>query len=129
MHRLLMICLLFALMFITAGTAFAAVYVSKGQVTTAVVDRRPGDTVVVYPAYDGEIYCFTRIVDADNDTTVTHNWYLDGDLVSTTTLAVKSSYWRTFSSKTISEDMQGKWRVDVADEEGLILKSYYFPLQ
>jgi hypothetical protein len=43
-------------------------------------------------------------------------------------LPVRSSDWRTWSSKTIFPGSAGEWKVDVLDAEGALLKSVSFRL-
>lgn len=113
-----------------AGQAAAAeLKVLESAITTAVVERRPVDVVEAIPAFGGDLFCFTRIAGAEEETFVEHRWYRGEELVSTSQLPVKSSYWRTYSLKTVAPEMAGEWRVDVVDSEGVVLKSLKFTLQ
>ncbi|MFA5516731.1 MAG: DUF2914 domain-containing protein, partial [Desulfuromonadales bacterium] len=65
--------------------------VAEGVITTEIVERAPVDSVQTYPANVDKIYCFTRLVGAEEDTTVTHVWYYGGEEMSRMTLPVRSS--------------------------------------
>lgn len=114
---------------ILAATAFAgSLQVAEMAVTTNVVDRNPVDRIESYSATVGKLYCFTRLVGAEEDTHITHVWYRDGQEMARIDLPVRSSNWRTWSSKTILPEWTGDWRIDVLDAEGSLLTSLTFTL-
>ncbi|MFA5517517.1 MAG: DUF2914 domain-containing protein, partial [Desulfuromonadales bacterium] len=84
--------------------------------------------VQTYPVNVDKIYCFTRLVGAEEDTTVTHVWYYGGEEMSRMTLPVRSSDWRTWSSKNILPEWTGDWRVEVLSAEGKLLMTLPFVL-
>ncbi|MDO3376708.1 DUF2914 domain-containing protein [Geoalkalibacter halelectricus] len=102
--------------------------VDEGVVTTGIVDRVPVDAVESYSAEVGRLYFFTRIVGAAEETSVTHVWFFDDEEVARVTLPVRSSNWRTWSSKNILPEWVGTWRVEVVDAEGYVLKDVKFSL-
>jgi len=107
----------------------AALEVVQIAITTAVINREPVDSVVVYPLQDSLLYCFTHIVAADEPTVVSHVWYRNDQFISRTELSVKSSNWRTWSAKRLIEGWEGDWRVDVLDADGGLLKTVEFQLR
>ncbi|HKK01749.1 MAG TPA: DUF2914 domain-containing protein [Desulfuromonadales bacterium] len=128
MRRLLLLVLSVTLLW--SGAAFAAtLQVAQGVITTQVVNRMPVDEIQNYAASVGKLYCFTRIVGATEDTSVTHVWMLNDHEVARVTLPVRSSDWRTWSSKTIPADAKGQWQVKVLDARGDILKTIKFTLK
>jgi hypothetical protein len=74
------------------------------------------------------LYCFTRITGATDDTQVTHVWYYGDVERARITLDVRSSSYRTHSSKKIQAFETGKWRVDILDAAGNVLKSVPFSI-
>ncbi len=106
----------------------ASLKVARGVITTRVVNRAPVDTVKTYAATAGKLECFTRIMGATTDTTVTHVWYYNGKEVARVVLPVRSSDWRTWSSKKISPQWTGSWKVDVLDADGNLLATIPFTL-
>jgi hypothetical protein len=75
-----------------------------------------------------KLYCFTRITGAVEDTEITHVWYYGDVERFRISLNVRSSSWRTYSSKTIQAHETGKWRVDVLDSSGTVLKTIPFTI-
>lgn len=73
-----------------------------------------------------KLYCFTRISGAKEDTEITHVWYYGDVERFRISLNVRSSSWRTYSSKTIQAHETGKWHVDVLDSAGTVLKTVPF---
>ena len=82
-----------------------------------------------FPASVGKIYAFTRIVGAATDTFVTHRWYYENKLMAEVKLPVRSSNWRTFSSKNIMPEWTGRWMVNIADEDGTVIYSLPFTVK
>ena len=58
-----------------------------------------------------------QIVGAQEDTEITHVWYYQDSELARVTLPVRSSNWRTYSSKRFLPQWAGKWVVVVLDEE------------
>lgn len=123
-------CVLCLLLITGSFRIAAALEVAESVITTAVVERVPVDVVQNFPAQEGRLYCFTRIVGAplDVETAVTHVWLYKGREMARVVLPVRSDNWRTWSSKTLSGAQAGKWQVDVYDERGQLLVSIPFEL-
>jgi hypothetical protein len=54
--------------------------IAQAVVCKEVVDRMPVGSGDVIPAGTERVFCFTRIVGAQNETEITHNWYYKGAL-------------------------------------------------
>ena len=91
--------------------------VADGAITSAIVNQMPVDRIESFRADFGKLYCFTRISGAQGDTEVTHVWYYQDDELARVTLPVRSSDWRTYSSKRFLPQWAGQWRVVVLDGE------------
>lgn len=91
--------------------------VSDGTITSAIENQMPVDRIESYRADFGKLYCFTRIVGGQGDTEVTHVWYYQDNELARVTLPVKSSDWRTYSSKRFLPQWAGEWKVVVLDGE------------
>jgi hypothetical protein len=113
---------------LSAGHALA-LEVGEAVITTAVVDREPVDEVDVFPRQGGTLYCFTRITGADVPTTVYHLWYHGEQIMSRVELPVNSPDWRTWSAKGFLDTWQGKWRVEIQDADGKVLRHVNFQLR
>ncbi len=82
-------------------------------ITTEIVDQMPVDQVTSYPADYGKLFCFSRILGAEAETEVTHVWYYQDDELARVTLPVRSSNWRTYSSKRFLPQWAGQWQVKI----------------
>ncbi len=113
--------LLMLLVIVTAIGASVAqaegLRVADGTITSAIENQTPVDRIESYPADFGKLYCFTRIVGAQGDTEITHVWYFQDNELARVTLPVRSSDWRTYSSKRFLPQWAGDWRVVVLDGE------------
>jgi hypothetical protein len=96
------------------------------QICRNVVDRTPVGVDSVFSTNVGKIYCFTKVVGAQKETQVTHNWFKNGKLQSSITLPVKSASWRTWSLKEIRASDAGDWMVEVLGEDGNPLEAILF---
>ena len=81
-----------------------------------------------FPSDVGKLYCFTRIVGALNPISVTHVWYFGVKERWRVSLAVKSSDWRSYSSKTIRPQEIGDWSVEILGPRGEALGLYKFEI-
>ena len=107
----------------------ATVSVEDSAICQQVVDRVPMGKGDVFSPDVPELYCFTRIVGADVDTEVTHNWYYKGNLMASVVLPVGSASWRTWRTKEMSPELTGEWMVEILSKEGVPLESIIFFLQ
>jgi hypothetical protein len=94
-----------------------------------VVNRTPVGTGSTFPASVGRLYCFTKVVGAQEHTSITHNWFMNGKLKASITLPVKSASWRTWSLKEIKPTDVADWMVEVLDENGDPIESILFFVQ
>lgn len=107
------------LVLIVVPQAFASnVKVAEGVITTQIVERAPVDELENYPAQKGQLFCFTKLVGAEGETSVTHVWLYQDKEMARVTLPVRSASWRTYSSKNILPEWSGEWKVQVLDEAG-----------
>ncbi|WP_321372289.1 DUF2914 domain-containing protein [uncultured Desulfuromusa sp.] len=110
-------------LFVVAVATMSSVHaadlrVADGTITSAIKNQLPVDRIESYRADFGKLFCFTRIVGAQEDTEVTHVWYYQDAELARVTLPVRSSDWRTYSSKRFLPQWAGQWKVAVLDEEG-----------
>lgn len=91
--------------------------VADGVITTAIENQMPVDQIESYRADFGKLYCFTRIVGAQEDTVITHVWYYQDNELARVPLPIRSSNWRTYSSKRVLPQWAGEWKVVILDEK------------
>jgi hypothetical protein len=106
-----------------------AIQIEDAVVCQDVVDRAPVGSGEVIAKESERVYCFTRVVGAEGDTKITHNWYYKGALKASVVLNVRSSNWRTWSSKTMNLEWVGEWMVEILSEDGTPLESIIFFVQ
>lgn len=106
-----------------------AIQIEDAVVCQDVVDRAPVGSGEVMAKESERVYCFTRVVGAVGDTQITHNWYYKGALKASVVLNVRSSNWRTWSSKTMKPEWVGEWMVEILSEDGTPLESIIFFVQ
>ena len=107
----------------------AALKVAEMEFCTGVQDREPVNADTTFLNTVETVYCFTKITGATEPTTVKHIWYHNENEMASVDLNVGGDNWRTWSSKRISEDWTGKWRVDVVSASGEVLMTKGFTIQ
>lgn len=107
----------------------APVIIEEAVVCQDVVDRAPVGISDTFAKETAKLYCFTRVVGAQADSQITHNWYYQGALKASVKLNVRSSNFRTWSSKTIIPEWAGEWMVEILSEDGKPLESIIFFIQ
>ena len=127
MRKIVFFTLMLSLLF--WSIAGAEIQVADATITTAIEQQMPVDSIDVYPADYGKLFCFTRILGAEQDTMVTHVWYYQDDELARVELQVGSSDWRTYSSKRFLPQWAGQWRVVVLAEDGQQLATVPFELK
>jgi len=97
-------------------------------VCASVVDREPVGTADAFDSGVEEIFFWTKCIGATDSTMVTHVWTHEGETRATVELPVKSSNWRTWSSKKILPSWTGNWEVRILDADGNIMKAVPFTI-
>jgi hypothetical protein len=104
----------------------AVLEVESAAICEDIVDREPVGAGDSFSVSMGKLFCFTKIVGAETDVDITHAWYFGDTERARITLTVKSSNWRTYSSKILQAHEVGAWHVDVLDESGNVLDTVDF---
>jgi len=94
--------------------------------STQVADRQPVGESTSFPVEVGTVYCYTQLQRAEGETKITHVWYHGEKEMARVDLPVRSSSWRTWSSKKIPAAWSGDWKVVILDEAGERLGSTSF---
>lgn len=74
----------------------------------------------------GTVFCYTHLTGAEDSTEIAHVWYYQEEEKARVTLGVRSSDWRTWSSKKIQSSWVGEWTVRIEDADGNVLGSSSF---
>jgi hypothetical protein len=125
---LAILCMTFCITILQSGMGqdAAALEAVDSAICTGVEDRACVDPREEFSTGVEKLYCFTRINGAREDIEITHVWYFGDIERARITLAVRSSSYRTYSSKRIQAHETGKWRVEVLGPDGTVLKTIPF---
>lgn len=100
--------------------------VSQAVICREITDRQPVEPGVRFPAAVGRLYCYSRLSNVSATATIVHAWVFGDTERARVELPVHSPAWRTFSSKRIMPHEVGRWRVDILDQDGNVLKTLCF---
>ena len=123
-----------ALLLATAGMlpaapAQAQLNVAEASLATAIEDREPRGVADSFPAEVEQVFLWTRVTGAVEETVVEHVWYFEDEETDRVSLAVGGPSWRTWSAKTIPADWTGEWRVEVLGPDDSVLESVSFTVR
>ena len=110
----------------TAAGPFTEV---ETAVCAAVEERQPVGEAESFSPDVGQVFFWTKCVGAVDTTVIQHVWTREGETIATVDLPVRSSSWRTWSSKQILPSWTGNWEVRVLDADGNILKAVSFRIE
>lgn len=96
--------------------------VRRAVFTTAVQDREPVDNVSRVPAGTETVYFFTELHGMQGRT-ITHRWSYNGTVMAEVSFQVRGPRWRVYSSKNFLPAWVGRWRVEVIDGDGNVVRS------
>ncbi len=103
-----------------------SIKITDASICRGVMERIPVESGEIFSYDVKKLFCFTRVVGAQTDTAVIHEWYFKEKMVSRVVLPVRSGNWRTYSSKTINPKDTGQWMVKILSQDALLLKKIYF---
>lgn len=99
--------------------------VNRVAICSAVVEREPSGEALEFDTTTPILYCFTELDGAAGE--VTHAWFQGDSLRGEVKLNKgREGRWRTWSSKTMTTEMSGSWKVEIRDASGNTLKSARF---
>lgn len=96
------------------------------QFGTDVENREVVGTDSTFTTDIGTVFCYTHVTGAEDTTEIAHVWYYQDEEKARVPLEVRSSDWRTWSSKQILPAWTGEWNVRIEDAEGNVLGSSSF---
>jgi len=98
------------------------------QVCSGINERMPVDSVSEFPSDVEQVFVWCKVTGAEDSTSIHLVWKWQGSEKARVELPVKSSSWRTWSSKKIWPTWTGQWDVEILDAQGDILKSVGFTI-
>lgn len=96
------------------------------QVCSAISEREPVDTTDVFPVGTEQLFAWCHITGATDSISIWIDWYHGDELKAEVELPIKSSNWRTWSSKNLLAGWTGEWEVRILDSERNVLTSVSF---
>lgn len=91
--------------------------VVKSAFTTSIVDREPVNDLDSVFTDVKRIYFFTEIRGMSGNR-LTHRWLQAGKTRSEVSFKIGGDRWRVYSSKKLTPDWLGEWKVEVLDSAG-----------
>ncbi len=98
------------------STQLMAGSVSRGQFTTAIIDREPVDLVETLSTDNTEIKYFTELTELQGET-ITHQWVYNDVVMFEKSFEVGGPRWRVWTSKSLQPGWSGVWTVNTLDSE------------
>jgi hypothetical protein len=100
----------------------------ESQLCRSVLEREPVEPAESFSADVGQVFLWTKVTGATDSAIIKHVWFYGEQEMATVELPVRSSSWRTWSSKNILPQWVGNWQVKIVDAEGNIFKSVSFTI-
>ena len=106
----------------------AMAQVSRSQITTAIENREPVDSlqgdVAITAGETKTLYLFSHMENLAGKQVI-HRWFYKDREMATVNLNIGSNNWRTYSSKRILSTWQGPWKVQIWHQD-LLLTEHTF---
>ncbi len=131
-RKTLLLVLALAFLSLTSLSAQTSDYeVTNAVVTTKIVNRMPEVQTAdnTFASTVETLFYFTKIDQATEPTSISHEWYWQGELVATVELDVNSDAWRTWSSKRIMPHQTGRWTLISKRPDGSTAQTTSFSLE
>lgn len=104
----------------------SSLQVTEAYICLDVVDLQCQGKDTTFSSSLGKLYCFTRVIGAQEPTQIFHVWYYGQNERARVPLQVNSSNWRTYSSKIIQAHEAGQWRVEILGPNNELLNVVRF---
>ncbi len=102
------------------------IWIRRIHICRGINEREPVETGKSFPKDVKQLFCFTDVRDAGEETFITHSWYHEDELKASVKLKAAGTHWRTWSSKWIPPSWTGNWRVEINDATGRKIASIEF---
>ena len=125
--RIWLVVLALALMAGNVTAQESGMRVVMDVLATAVENRQPVEATAPIQSGVGELFYFTEVHGGPGS--IQHVWIWQGRTMATVPLEVRSSRFRTWSSKRIQPDWTGQWRVEARTADGKVLSFKEFVVE
>ena len=101
-------------------SGFSRGSVVRSAFTTEILEREPTENLKKLSNSNSKVMFFTELRDMKGQTAV-HRWEHDGKIVAEVEFNVKGPRWRVWSSKNLTPEATGDWKVSVLNAAGDII--------
>jgi len=108
-----------------AAPADTLLSVESMSFCAGVEEREPVGEGTEFTTDIGTIFFWSNVLNAGEETSVEHVWYLKGEEKARVTLPTKYPRNRVWSSKIVPPEWEGEWKVEVVSESGQVLGVKY----
>jgi hypothetical protein len=98
------------------------------ELCSGIEERMPTGMADTFTPDVENVYLWCKVIGCKDSTVIHHVWYYKGEKVADVELPVRSSSWRTWSSKSILPAWVGDWKVTVVDAGGKELAAIPFKI-
>jgi len=99
--------------------------ISKAVFALEVVDRVPQNIISEVDTDTNKIYFYTNLRNLTNQK-LKHRWIFNNKNMAEVEFNPKSDRWRVYSSKNLWRGWTGVWRVEVVDENDIVILTKSF---
>ncbi|HVE84505.1 MAG TPA: DUF2914 domain-containing protein [Myxococcales bacterium] len=111
-----------------AAAGGSGVEIVDAKIATGVTNREPDGAGTSFKADVGKLYCWMKVKGPEGSK-VTAAWFKGDEEMGKVELELKHATMRTWSSKTITPEMKGDWRVDIMGPDGTVLQTLKFTVE
>ena len=94
----------------------------------AIKNFQPVNPAVVFSISHGEVFCFSKFDPVIEKTFIFHKWYKRDKLIFTMQLTLSPPKWSSFSRIQIRNADKGPWRVEIWNENNILLQTLRFSM-
>ena len=100
------------------------------KICKSIYNRTPVGSDLTFTNNVDSLYCYTKIQNPGQKREVKHSWYFNNQMMTQVRYNVrKSNTYRSWTKKTILPSQIGDWRVDIQDNNGVIIGSTSFKIK
>jgi len=101
-------------------SGFSRGSVVRSAFTRTIDEREPTESLENLTNENGQVKFFTELRDMSGQKAV-HRWEYDGKIVAEVEFNVKGPRWRVWSSKSLTPQWTGEWKVSVINAAGEVI--------
>jgi hypothetical protein len=121
------------MVFLTASTLCAddpnpKMVMAQAAMCEAIENFQPKNPAVVFSISLGEVFCFSNFDPVFEKTYVFHKWYRKDKLIFSMRLTLSPPKWSCFSRIQIRDADKGPWRVEIRDNDDVLLQTLRFSM-